>query len=121
MSDSLNPFWEDQKGPKEAERRTAARFHWSLVNFCPLFANIEGDSWLAKVQNISGEGISLIVRNWVKPGTELSIELVNTTQLFLCKLQLRVTYVQEYPNGYWILGGSFTEKLSDDQIRALLA
>jgi hypothetical protein len=36
-------------------------------------------------------------------------------------MQVNISYAVEHPSGDWILGGSFAEKLSDEDIKSLLA
>ena len=82
---------------------------------------VAGDSNPVRVRNISAGGISLILPKEVPSDTLLDIELLNRPEMFLCKLQVKITYRVEHPTGDWIIGGSFTRKLSEEEIRLLLA
>ncbi len=84
-------------------------------------AAVEGDPLPVRVRNISAGGISLVVHREVVTDTLLVVQLLNRPQMFLCDVQVRVTYAVEHPSGDWIVGGAFTRKLSDDELRSLLA
>jgi hypothetical protein len=107
--------------PSGAERRESFRYGISLETSVRLMAAVEGDPLPVRVRNISAGGISLVVHREVVTDTLLVVQLLNRPQMFLCDVQVRVTYAVEHPSGDWIVGGAFTRKLSDDELRSLLA
>lgn len=109
------------KQPAGAERREAVRYGISLETSCRLLAMVQGEPHPVRVRNISAGGISLVLPHEVPTDTILEIELLNRPEMFLCKLQVRITYRVEHPTGDWILGGAFTRKLTDEELRLLLA
>jgi hypothetical protein len=109
------------KQPSGAERRESVRHYISLETSCRLLAMVQGESNPIRVRNISAGGISLVLPREVPPDDLLDIELLNRPQMFLCKLQVRITYRVEHPTGDWIIGGAFTRKLSEEELRLLLA
>jgi c-di-GMP-binding flagellar brake protein YcgR len=106
--------------PKGAERRESIRFGINLETSVRLIAAVEGDPTPARVRNISAGGISLVLNRGVDPDTMLNVQLLNRPQMFLCKVEVRVTYIVEHPTGDWILGGAFARKLTDEELRCLL-
>lgn len=107
--------------PRPLERRANQRHPCNLETSCRLLAAVGDDFWTTRVRNISPGGISLIVHQPVEPGTVLSVELLDrTTQRFSATLQVRVVYAVEHPSGEWIIGGSFTNRLSNDELQTLL-
>jgi len=104
-----------------AERREAIRYGISLETSARLMAAVEGDTAPVRVRNISAGGISLVLGRGVDPDTMLNVELLNRPNMFLCKVQVRVTYAVEHPSGDWIIGGSFNRKLADLELRSLLS
>jgi len=107
--------------PSGAERREAIRYGISLETSGRLIADLENDQSQARVRNISAGGISLVLNHGIEPDTVLNVQLLNRPTMFLCKVQVRITYIVEHPSGDWILGGAFIDKLSEDDLRALLS
>lgn len=105
----------------EANRREAIRYNINLETSVLLIAALEGDTTPIRVRNISSGGISLVLTRGVEPDTVLSIQLLNRPRMYFCKVDVKVTYVVEHPSGDWILGGAFARKLTNEELRALLA
>src|SRR5436190_6506298 len=103
------------------DRRANQRSPCNLETSCRLLASVDDDFWTTRVRNISPGGISLIVHRPIDAGKILAVELLDrTTQRFSATLQVRVVYAIEHPSGDWIIGGSFTSRLSDDELKTLL-
>jgi hypothetical protein len=102
------------------ERRASTRYPCNLVTSCQLIAAVEGDAWPIRVRNISVGGVSLVISRPVEPGTLLSVELRSTTRNFIRSVHVRVIYCIEHPSDDYILGGAFTQPLSDDELKAFL-
>lgn len=107
--------------PSGAERRESIRYGINLETSGRLIAALDDGKCQARVRNISAGGISLVLSHGAEPDTVLSVQLLNRPTMFLCKVQVRVTYAVEHPTGDWILGGAFIEKLSEEELRALLS
>ena len=73
------------------------------------------------MRDISAGGISLVVHRSVETDTVLSVRLLNRPQMFLCQVQVRITYAVEHPSGDWILGGAFMRRPDHEELRRLLA
>jgi len=108
------------KEPSGANRRETVRYNINLETSCRLLAMVQGEPQPVRVRNISAGGISLVLTHQVPADALLEIELLNRPQMFLCKLQVRITYHVEHPTGDWILGGAFTRKLTEEELRLLL-
>src|SRR4051812_31030367 len=106
---------------KPLDRRSNYRYPCNLETSYRLVAAVGDEFWTTRVRNISPGGISLIVNQPLEPGTILAVELLDrTTQRFSGTLQVRVVYTVEHPSGDWIMGGAFTNRLSDDELLALV-
>jgi hypothetical protein len=102
------------------EKRQTIRYKIDLETSCRLLAMVEGEPHPVRVRNISAGGISLVLMHEVPADELLEIELLNRPEMYLCKLQVRITYRVEHPSGDWIIGGAFTRPLSDEELRVLL-
>jgi len=103
------------------ERRQSVRYGINLETSCRLLAMVQGEPHPIRVRNISAGGISLVVPHEVPADQLLEVELLNRPEMFLCKLQVRITYRVEHPTGDWIVGGAFTRALREDELKSLLA
>jgi PilZ domain len=103
------------------EKRQSVRYDINLETSCRLLAMVQGEPHPVRVRNISAGGISLVLAREVPADELLEIELLNRPRMFLCKLQVRITYRVEHPSGDWIIGGAFMRKLEEDELKSLLA
>ena len=104
-----------------AERRVSVRHPVNLETSPHLIAAVGNDFYLAKVRNISPEGISLVVNRWFEAGTILNVDLIDRrSNRFSNTLQVRVLYAIEHPSGDWILGGLFNNKLAPEDMEIFL-
>jgi|SRR5208283_4379066 len=112
------------RGPAKAkwrERRSAVRLP-VLETSRRLVAALGDDFCLAKIRNISPEGISLVVNRAIEAGSVLSMDLIDTkTNHFSRTLEVRVCYCVEHPSGDWILGGAFASKLTNEELEDFLS
>jgi hypothetical protein len=117
-------FWRRRqrrpRRPSGAERRAALRYGISLETSGRLIASLEGEPLPLRVRNLSVAGISLVVPRRLDSDTILDLQLLNRPQMFLCQVQVRITYAVEHPSGDWILGGAFTRPLTEEEVRLLL-
>jgi len=121
MSDPAKAPFIRPSAPRGSDRRVAKR-HTCLATHQRLVAAIGDDFCLAKIRNISPEGVSLIVSRPVESGTVLSVDLIDTkTNRFSRTLEVRVIYAVEHPTGDWILGGTFSSKLTPEELQQFLA
>ncbi|MBL8797443.1 MAG: PilZ domain-containing protein [Planctomycetia bacterium] len=117
MADPSEPSLRSPAKINWRERRSSVR-HPCLETSRRLVAAIGDDFCLAKVRNISAGGVSLVLGRPLEAGTVLAVDLIDTqTNQFSRTLDVRVCYCVEHPSGDWILGGSFAELLSADEMR----
>ena len=115
-----NPTNARRPATAPSDRRVSKR-HTCLATHQRLMAAIGDDFCLAKIRNISPEGISLILTRPVEAGTVLSVDLIDTrTNRFSRTLQVRVLYAVEHPSGDWIMGGTFAAKLTNEELQTFL-
>jgi hypothetical protein len=108
--------------PRRSERRASVRHACNLETSPHLVAALGSDFYLARVRNISPEGISLVVSRTFDPGTVLSMDLIDKrTNHFSDTLAVRVLYAVEHPNGEWIVGGVFNRRLSTDEMKIFVS
>src|SRR5271154_1149921 len=110
-------------GPSEIdwrERRSSVR-QPCLETSKRLVAAVGDDFCLAKVRNISPDGISLVIGRSMETGAMISVDLIDTkTNRFSRTLDVRVCWCIEHPSGDWILGGSFANLLTDEELQYFL-
>jgi hypothetical protein len=121
MSERSGSFADGPSEPSGIERRASTRYPCNLATSCRLVAALAGEAWPGRVRNISAGGISLVLNHEVNSGDLISIELRSTTRNFTRAIQVRTIYCIEHPSGDWILGGSFVQPLSDDELKAFLS
>lgn len=102
------------------ERRTSIR-RPVLETSKRLVAAIGADFVLAKIRNISPEGISLVLGRSLEQGTILAVDLIDTkTNRFSRTLNVRVCWCVEHPSGDWIVGGEFASDLTAEELEYFL-
>jgi hypothetical protein len=105
-----------------ADRRETVRHTITIQTSQRLLASlIEDPTRPIQVRNLSAGGVSLVLHRASQVDDVFQVDLLNRKVMFLCKLDVRVTYSVELPSGEWLIGGSFTRKLSDEEVRSLLA
>jgi TPP-dependent trihydroxycyclohexane-1,2-dione (THcHDO) dehydratase len=85
-------------------------------NVAPVLQQLESPA----SQDISVNGIGLVLSQRFEPGTVLAIELLISSQSFSQTLQARVLHTTAQADGRWSAGCELLDQLSDDQLRALL-
>jgi hypothetical protein len=107
--------------PQGIERRASTRYPCNLATSCRLAASVKQEPRSARVRNISAGGISLVLSHEFASGDIIAVELRSMTRSFVREFKLRVIYCIEHPSGDYILGGSFTSPLTDEEVTAFLA
>jgi hypothetical protein len=113
-----------QKPPAKtgAERRETVRYTVTIATSQRLLATVVDEPEKpVQVRNLSAGGVSLVLGRPAAFDDLLDVDLLNRKVMFLCKLQVRVTYAVELKSGEWLVGGSFTRKLAHEEVRSLLA
>jgi PilZ domain len=99
-------------------RRAAFRYLCNQTN--PARVSNAGVVWrLAWIHNLSSTGVGLILGESVDPGTELVIELL-TPGGARGAVHGRVVHATHRPDKNWLVGCTFAQPLSRDELEALL-
>jgi hypothetical protein len=108
--------------PKSSERRTTIRHPSRQKNPARLTRATGEGPWMVRIRNVSAEGIGLIANHPFKKGMLLTIELPTKSgaKLGLPK-QIKITHAsQQGTNGWWVFGGVFSSRLTQEELEALL-
>jgi hypothetical protein len=118
---SLSPQRGASTNP-QAERRAYVRFPCDREITCQTLAGLRGDQekWLANVRDISVGGVGFVIDRRFEKGTALVIELADQASASSRILLARVARVNAHGLGTWFVGCTFTNKLTDDELQALL-
>jgi hypothetical protein len=120
----------EQKSAREAEtevllhgieRREEERVQCDLQLSWRILGRQSGESWGARVHDISTKGISLRIPCWIKPGTVLVVRLHGAGERFSRPLPMRVMHAKQSEAGDWLVGGMFVRPLNDEEIRRIAA
>jgi hypothetical protein len=86
---------------------------------CHLMTLNEHERWPARVQNLSSNGVGLLLQERVDVSRFVLVELVSPSGLFSRLLLTRVIHLSETGDGY-LLGGEFISELPGSELRFLL-
>src|SRR5262245_24475859 len=108
-------------GPR-SEQRTALRFRTRLQRGCRLIRARGEGPWFASVRNVSATGLGLVCKDFFKPRMFLTIEFPTRAGGYGPPKLFCVKHVTPLPGtNFWSLGGAFASRLSDEELRTLLA
>jgi hypothetical protein len=103
--------------PVEGERRVATRHSSTLRITCYPVGGGLAERRNARVRNVSKTGVGLVLdRHW-QSGTALVIELPLAEGIRLARG--RVVHATSQPGGCFLVGCSFDQHLSDEEVQAL--
>src|SRR5262249_3953065 len=105
---------------RAVERRANKRYPRGKAAASCLLRDPQGALWPAEVRDISAGGISIALFRPVERGTVLNVELANKVLRFTCRIQVKVLHTRTNADGGWIIGGSFSRKLSASELQALV-
>ena len=104
------------------ERRAWVRFGTDLEVACRAADPLKDFGWMAKVRDVSGGGIGLVLRHRFRPGSRLYIEL-HSRGGELCRTVLvkviHATPVSDGGTHAWLVGCAFDVALSDEEVQTL--
>lgn len=104
--------------PSGAERRASLRYYFSNEPERQPSAALTENRWAARVRDISATGVGLLCDRAFDGGRLLRIEVQATGTSI--PLQVCVVRSVKQPSGAWLVGAAFTEKLSEEQLQAVL-
>jgi hypothetical protein len=102
------------------DRRGSERFPCDLEPSWRILGKPSGESWGARVHDLSATGLSLFVRCWIKPGTVLVVRLHGRGERLSRPLPLRVMHATAQEDGEWLVGGMFVRSLHEDELRQMV-
>jgi hypothetical protein len=110
----------EKENSANAERRAWVRYPCDLDTACQPLAGARGLQWPGEVRNLSAGGCALRLGRRFEAGTVLSIDVHGQDKSILQTLLARVMHVTLQKDGSWLLGCAFTNRLSEDDLKALL-
>jgi serine/threonine protein kinase len=108
-------------GPR-AERRAAVRQKPASEASCRFLTAIGKDLGQVRIQDVSSGGLRLLIASGNCPfekGKYLSLVLVNEARAFRRLVRMRVVHRSVRSDGNVLLGGTFEDRLSPEDLRAL--
>lgn len=106
--------------PPGEERRARVRFPSKQEGRCAPALSGKGHRWVARVNDVSSTGLSLIISRRFEPGTLLVLELEHSDAAVPRTLLVRVANVRQQPRRKWLLGCSFVRALDDGTLKQLV-
>ena len=109
-------------GNTRPDRRTTIRHASHQKNPARLTRATGDGPWLVRVRNVSADGVGLIANYPFKKGMLLTIELPSKNgQRFGIPKQIKITHAaSQSNNGWWVLGGVFSSRLTKEELEAVL-
>jgi hypothetical protein len=104
----------------QADRRGAQRCPCNLQPFWRFIGYDHCAEAPLRVRDISATGIGLQVKQPLKPGTALVINLQTRQQQLSRPLAVRVMHATLLADGDWLLGCQFVRRLSDQDMQELV-
>ena len=104
---------------QEYERRAQDRMLVTTDTACTFVSPVLDDFGPARIQNISMDGIGLLLSSRVEPGTMLAVTLVNAARGINKTVLVRVAHTTPQPGGC-LVGGTFSPPLTYQELTALV-
>jgi PilZ domain len=105
--------------PSQVEKRACDRFYFHYSSLIRFTVQSSAQSGRAVLRDISAEGLGLLLKTWLEPGTMLVVDLPGlggATQSQAAK----VIHATPYVRGGWLIGCQFTSPLTNhDKARIL--
>jgi len=112
----------DPAAPPKVERRASFRYPCDLEAIMqPVALRGKDCPWLGRIRDISTGGIGIILAYRYEPGSFLSVEIQNRSKSFAHTFVVRVIHTTQLRFGGWQVGCAFNNKISEDELKALLS
>ena len=105
--------------PEPADRRAAERFPVNADTACAFAGEVTEDFGPVRIQNISMEGVGLLVSRRVEAGTLLAVTVANQAKSFSKTLLVRVAHVTQQ-RGSFLIGSTFDVPLTYQEFTMLV-
>lgn len=104
----------------QVERRAYVRFSCDLDSACQPLADTLRLQWPGRICNISRGGIAIKLARRFEVGTVLAIDMQGEAEEVVGTMLARVVRVTFQSDGNWLLGCTFRNPLSEEDLKALL-
>jgi eukaryotic-like serine/threonine-protein kinase len=103
---------------QRVDKRASVRYASNQGGFCNAVGGEKAPRWPAKVQNVSADGVALLLGRRFEVRSSLWVELADGAagRTYL----VRVVRVQARPGRKWLLGCTFARRLAEDEVQTLL-
>jgi len=91
-----------------------------LESSCGTAVASQGRRWAAKVRNVSSGGLGVSLDRRFEPRALLAIDVQKAGANTSLTLLAKVVHVSREEGGFWLMGCSFPNPLSEDELQALL-
>jgi hypothetical protein len=103
----------------DSDRRAAERIAVNVGTRCSFVGRVVDDVGPVKIRDVSLDGIGLVLMRSVPAGTVLTVGLTNPDKGFNKSVMIRVVHVTPI-TGAFLVGGSFTEPLTYQELTSLV-
>jgi PilZ domain len=118
--DELRALQAERVRPAAPDCRAWVRFPCNLETVCYSAEAAPGEQLPARLLNLSPGGVGLVLPCQFEAHTVLNLQLPGPPGRPPRTVLVRVVQAQPYSVGEWFLGCEFADRLSDDELRALL-
>jgi serine/threonine protein kinase len=101
------------------ERRATVRITSSQQGVCQPLRAGEGGRWDVTLQDVSADGVGVLLPRRFEPRTVLALELLATQEESARRLLVRVVRVAARPGRLWLHGCVFASRLADEEVESL--
>ena len=102
-----------------ADRRASERMAVTSGTSCSSVGRVVDDVGPVKIRDVSMQGIGLVLSKTIQPGAVLVLGLANQAKGFAKTMLVKVAHVTPIPGGF-LVGGSFTEPLTYQELTTLV-
>jgi serine/threonine protein kinase len=102
---------------RKSDKRASVRYASNQGGFCNAVGGEKAPRWPAKVQNVSADGVALLLGRRFEVRSSLWVELADgpSGRFYL----VHVARVQARPGRKWLLGCTFARRLAEDEVQTL--
>jgi hypothetical protein len=98
------------------------RCRCDLNSYCRRLGIRNIGSWMGTAQDISSKGVSLLLNGRIARGVFLDLSLQRADgQTSSKSFVVRVRRASAQPDGTWLIGCNFINRITEDDLQALLA
>ena len=106
--------------PIPSDRRVWTRYTANRKTVDLSEADTEEISWVARVQNLSRSGLSLIFKRPFELGAKLTVEFLVSGREDPVQLQVQVVHAKPLTTGDWSVGCELLQELTQAEVEELL-